>query len=90
MGNSDDGLFIHAVVVKHLIPFLHGAKEIAGLIVSDTVPDRLLLLQKEGEGIFGGLLFDQPVVHAGILLVQIRKKLKIKLRVKVFGIHSLG
>ena len=78
------------MVIEDLIPNLHGAKEIAGLIVSDTVPDRLLLLQKEGEGIFGGLLFDQPVVHAGILLVQIRKKLKIKLRVKVFGIHSLG
>ena len=78
------------MVVQHLIPHLHGTKEIAGLIVSDTVPDRLLLLQKEGEGIFGGLLFDQPVVHAGILLVQIRKKLKIKLRVKVLGIHSLG
>jgi len=76
LGNSDDGLFIHAVVVEHLISYLHGAKEIAGLIVSNSVPDRLLLLEKEGEGIFGGLLFDQPAVHAGILLVQIRKKLK--------------
>ena len=78
------------MVVEHLIPHLHGTKEIAGLIVSDTVPDRLLLLQKEGEGIFGGLLFDQPVVHAGIFLVQIRKKLKIKLRFRFLGIHSLG
>ncbi len=61
------------MVVEHLISHLHGTKEIAGLIVSYTVPDRLLLLQKEGEVIFGGLLFDQPVVHAGILLVQIKK-----------------
>jgi hypothetical protein len=51
------------MVVEDWIPDLHGPKKIAGLIVSHPIPNRLFLLTKEREGIFGGFLFDQPVVH---------------------------
>jgi hypothetical protein len=62
------------MVVENLIPHLHGTQKIAGLIVSHPIPDRLFLLTKEREGIFGGFLFDQPVVHRRLFLVQIEKK----------------
>lgn len=43
LGQADDGFFIDAVVVEDLIAHLHSAEKITGLVVSDSIPNGLLL-----------------------------------------------
>ena len=63
LGKTHHRAFIDAVVIKHRIADLHLAEKVPGLVIADTVPDHFLFLQKTGEGVGGGFLFDEPVVH---------------------------
>ena len=63
LGQSNHRPFVDAVIIKHGIAEIHLAEKISSLVVAHSVPDDPLFLEKTGEGVGGGFLFDEPMVH---------------------------